>query len=235
MPRPRPVYKINCGKELNNMTLEEIHRQLRKYADMGKRLFVTSSFQTHSIPLLHILSRSEVEVDVFFINTGFHFPETLAFRNTIGELLNLKVKDTNPLVSKNLQKDPEGQLYFITDPDYCCFLNKTQPMEPLLQQYDIWVNGVRADQNENRRNMKAEQAAPFGALRFHPMLDWTSKMIHQYRMEHSLPEHPLDAKGYQSIGCAPCTQKFDTLDERTARWFGMNKTECGLHTDLITK
>lgn len=81
--------------------------------------------------------------------------------------------------------------------------------------------------------MKVEQQGPFDIIRFHPMLDWSAKQIYEYRMLHQLPEHPLDKKGYQSIGCVPCTRKFDMSNERSARWFGMNKTECGLHTDLI--
>lgn len=217
------------------MTVQEIEAKLQAYQAEGKKLFVTSSFQTHSIPLLHILSQSSVPVDVLFINTGFHFAETVAFRDKIAAMLNLRLVDVHSLVPKNLQRDAEGNFHFISDPDYCCFLNKTQPLEPYLMQYDVWINGVRGDQNANRRNMKVEQPAPHNAMRFHPVLDWTSKMIYEYRMAHELPEHPLDQQGYQSIGCAPCTKKFDALDERSARWFGMNKTECGLHTDLVAK
>jgi len=217
------------------MTIQEIKTKLLQYQADGKKMFVTSSFQTHSIPLLHILSQSGVEIDVLFINTGFHFAETVCFRDKVAEQLGLKVIDVHSLVAKNLQKDAEGHFYFISDPDYCCFLNKTQPLEPYLQQYDIWINGVRADQSATRKQMKTEQPAPFNTTRFHPMLDWNAKRIYEYRKEHQLPEHPLDQKGYQSIGCFPCTKKFDAMDERTSRWFGLNKTECGLHTDLISK
>jgi len=194
---------------------------------------VTSSFQTQSLPLLHILSRSKEAIDVLFIHTGFHFPETISFRDEVADLLGLKVIDVRPQVPKIQQKDVDGQLYFVTDPDYCCHLNKIQPLEPYLMHYDVWISGVRADQSAERKNMKTEQAAPFDTLRFHPMLDWTAQQIYEYRKQYDLPEHPLDKKGYQSIGCVPCTRKFDLLDERSARWFGMDKTECGLHTDLI--
>ena len=102
-----------------------------------------------------------------------------------------------------------------------------------MKDYDIWISGVRADQSASRSAMKLEQEAPHDILRFHPILDWNPKMIYSYRMQYNLPEHPLDEKGYQSIGCAPCTRKYDFSDERSARWFGLNKTECGLHTELI--
>ena len=109
-------------------------------------------------------------------------------------------------------------------------------MEPYLQQYDIWINGVRADQNAHRANMKEEQATPQRAMRYHPMLPGTKQMIWKYIKENKIPQHPLENEGYTSIGCEPCTRKIDPTmmqDERMARWFGLNKTECGLHTELI--
>jgi phosphoadenosine phosphosulfate reductase len=83
--------------------------------------------------------------------------------------------------------------------------------------------------------MKVFQKSGQGATRFHPMLDWSSKDVYDYIRKHNLPKHPLDASGYQSIGCVPCTRKSNLDDPREARWFGMNKTECGLHTDLVEK
>lgn len=215
------------------MTISDIQQQLNKYHLSNKKIFVTSSFQTHSIPLLHILSNANVDVDVLFINTGFHFPETVSFKDEIGELLNINIIDVRSQVSKSLQKDEDGHFYFASDTDFCCYLNKTQPLEPYLMKYDVWITGVRAEQSSTRKNMKTEQEAPFKTLRFHPLLDWSQKQIYEYRVKYNLPEHPLDKEGYQSIGCAPCTRKFDINNERSARWFGQNKTECGLHKDLI--
>lgn len=217
------------------MTPAEIELHIRNYKKEGKKLFATSSFQTHSIPMLHILSTIDPEIPVLFINTGFHFPETLVFRDQIASLLGIKIIDVRSAVARNLQKDGKGQFYFTSDPDYCCFMNKTQPVEPFLAEYDVWINGIRGDQNANRRNMKIEQDAPFGSKRFHPMLDWSSKMIYDYIRENNLPRHPLENQGYLSIGCEPCTRKVDLNNDRSGRWFGMNKTECGLHTDLISK
>ncbi|MCB0803788.1 MAG: phosphoadenylyl-sulfate reductase, partial [Flavobacteriales bacterium] len=175
-------------------------------------------------------------IPIFFLNTGFLFPETLVFKDELSELLDLKITGLESLIPKSQQLDQNGQLLFTSDPDYCCYLNKTQPLEPILLSHDVWINGIRADQNTNRAQMKIEEKTPQGALRYHPMLDWTSKEIFQYRKTYNLPAHPLDAKGYLSIGCEPCTRKMvGNDDERTARWFGMNKVECGLHTDLIVK
>ncbi len=218
------------------MTVREIQEQVRLYHEQGKRIFVSSSFQTHSIPLLHILSQSKVEIDVLFIDTGFHFAETLAFRDRITELLGLQLINVRPLVSKKHQLDEEGRFFFVSDPDYCCFLNKTQSLEQVLTQYDVWISGVRADQSASRRRMKTEEAAPKDTIRFHPMLDWTIRDVYRYKRENNLPAHPLDMKGYLSIGCAPCTHlPQHSAGDRSGRWVGLNKTECGLHTDLILK
>ncbi len=217
------------------MNVAEIHKELDRFSTLGKKLFVTSSFQTHSIPLLHILSNSQVMVDVLFINTGFHFPETIRFKKEIAKLLSLHIIDVTPFISKNHQKDEDGQFYFVSDTDYCCYLNKTQPLETYLKEYDVWINGVRAEQSLVRKNFKTIEDAPFNTLRFHPMLQWTSNDIYNYRKKYHLPEHPLDKQGYQSIGCAPCTRKMMLEGNRDNRWFGQNKTECGLHTQLINK
>lgn len=218
------------------MKFDEIQAKIEDYRAQGKKLFTTSSFQSHSLVLLHILSRIDKSIPIYFINTGFHFPETVHFRDQVSELFGLNTIDLRSDVPKFMQRDPEGRLLFTSDPDHCCYLNKTQPTDAILLSHDVWINGVRADQSAVRAAMKVEQPAKHGCTRFHPMLDWNAKMIWQYQKEHNLPKHPLEEKGYVSIGCEPCTRKLDPeMQEREARWFGLNKVECGLHTDLISK
>jgi phosphoadenosine phosphosulfate reductase len=218
------------------MDFEGIKSKLTEYRDQGKTLFTTSSFQSHSLVLLHILSRIDKTIPVYFINTGFHFAETVKFRDHVSALFGLNIVDLKSDVPKFMQRDSDGRLLFTSDPDHCCYLNKTAPMDAILMSHDVWINGVRADQSAVRAAMKIEQPAKHGCTRFHPMLDWNSKMIWQYQKEHNLPRHPLEEKGFVSIGCEPCTRKLDPeMQEREARWFGLNKIECGLHTDLINK
>lgn len=218
------------------MEIAEIKKKIDSYKRDGKSLFTTSSFQTHSLVMLHILSKIDSTIPVFFMNTGYHFPETVAFKDQIAEQFGINVLEVKSAVPRYMQKDAYGRLLFTSDPDHCCYINKTAPTEELLRTYDIWVNGVRADQSAVRKAMKDEQPAPFNTMRFHPMLDWSMKQIFAYIREHNLPRHPLDSKGYMSIGCEPCTRKLDPeMQEREARWYGMNKVECGLHTDLIKK
>ncbi|MFQ3576513.1 MAG: phosphoadenylyl-sulfate reductase [Cytophagales bacterium] len=215
------------------MNFEETKQKIEEYKLEGKRIFTTCSFQSHSLVLLHILSRIDKDIPVYFINTGFHFAETLEFRDRVAEEFGLKVISVGSDIPKSEQKDLNGQFHFTSDPDYCCHINKVQPMEPILANHDIWVNGVRADQSSVRMNFKLEQQTASGCVRFHPMLDWNAKMIFEYQKEFNLPKHPLEEKGYISIGCDPCTRKFDLeFDARQGRWFGMKKVECGLNTEL---
>ncbi len=218
------------------MDFARIKEKVVQYQQQGKSLFTSSSFQSHSLVMLHILSRIDNSIPVYFINTGYHFPETIKFRDHITQLFGLNTIDLKSEVPKHMQRNAEARLLFTSDPDHCCYLNKTQPMDSALRSHDVWINGVRADQSAVRAAMKVEQPAPYNTIRFHPMLDWNAKMIFQYQKEYILPTHPLEEKGYVSIGCEPCTRKLDPgMQEREARWYGLKKVECGLHTELVTK
>jgi len=210
-----------------------IQERIGAYRRAGKRLFATTSFQSHSVPLLHMLSLIDRTIPVYYADTGYLFPATLTFRDHLRGLLGLQFIGLRPAVPKSQQRDANGALMFTWDPDRCCDLNKVRPLEPILASHDVWINGVRADQSEVRKAMQVEQPAAFGCLRYHPMLDWTARMVHHHIKVHALPPHPLEAEGYLSIGCEPCTRKLmHGYDERTSRWYGLKKTECGLHTDL---
>lgn len=214
--------------------VKEIAEDIRGLQAQGKALFLSSSFQTHSIPLLHIISRIDNSIPIYFLNTGFHFPETMEFRNDIAKLLNMNVIDLRSEIEKIHQKDERGQFFYTSDPGYCCHINKVLPMDKVLKEKDVWIAGVRADQNSNRSTMTKFAEGAHGTMRYHPILNWTSKDIHEYRVKYDLPANPLELKGYLSVGCEPCTAKF--LDEgRGGRWSGMSKDECGLHVDLVKK
>jgi len=217
------------------LDISAIADKIEGYKARGLSLFATSSFQTQSLPLLHILSRIDASIPVYFINTGFLFPASLRFRDRLAKQLGLRVVTVHPAVPKSQQIGCDGQLLFANDPDRCCYLNKVQPMETVIAAHDVWINGVRADQTAQRKAMQSEQPGPHGVLRYHPMLAWSARDVHAYMQEHGLPPHPLEAEGYLSIGCEPCTRKYLEADDgRGGRWFGMNKRECGLHTELAS-
>lgn len=194
---------------------------------------VSTSFQTQSLPLLHLISRHLSSAKVLFVDTGYHFPETLAFRNQVVEMLSLNLRvvraDEGATSDLNSAREP----LYRTNPDLCCELNKIQPVRAAMGEYRAWISGIRRDQSAVRAQAREIEKTTEGITRIHPMLDWTQADIEAYIREHNLPRHPLDARGYTSIGCRPCTRPpLIGGDLRSGRWAGTGKTECGLHTQL---
>ncbi len=205
----------------------EMRLDIEDFQANNKKYFVSSSFQTHSIPLLHALSKIDSLIKVYFIDTGFHFPETYSFVNHIEKLLKIKVYKVESKTSKLHQQDSNGKFLFCRQPDRCCDINKVKPIEPIASQHDVWISGVRKNQNNNRRTFSKIMVGQNNTLRYHPILEWTNKDVFQYRKLYSLPEHPLEKHGYFSIGCSPCTNPGSSRSDR--RWSGSQKEECGLN------
>ena len=215
-----------------NPYLEEIAGQVASFKDDNLRIFATSSFQTNSVALLHIISTVDPSIPIYMMNTGFLFAETLMFREQLIKEFGLNVVSLKSETPRLQQRCGEGRFLFASDPDACCHINKVVPLEPIIAQHDVWINGVRGSQSATRRAMKKLQSTE-RILRYHPLLEWDSRMVYYYLEQNKLPKHPLEDEGFVSIGCRPCTRKWaDTLDGRSGRWAGLNKTECGLHTTL---
>lgn len=212
-----------------NTQVEQIQNKILNYKKAGYQLCITSSFQTHSLPLLHIVVQAIPDISVLFIDTGFHFPETYAFRNQIKKDWNLNLINVQSKTPKNQQVDSEGKFLYSSDPEYCCFINKVEPLNDAIKSYDVWIAGLRRDQTNFRTTLNEEEFQENGLKKYHPILEWNSKMIYEYSKAMNLPKHPLDAKGYLSIGCMPCTNSVSEDMERSGRWFGSKKTECGIH------
>lgn len=209
-------------------------RTLASLADAADRfagaVAVSSSFQTQSLPLLHLVSRLESPLDVIFIDTGFHFPETLAFRDQLVALLGLQVRVVRAEDAGIVEA--RAPLYR-TNPDLCCQVHKVQPVLTAMKDYRAWVSGIRRDQTPTRAKVQPVEEGTDELIRIHPMLDWTHADIEAYIAANGLPRHPLEARGYTSIGCKPCTRPpVVGGDLRSGRWQGTGKTECGLHTCL---
>lgn len=195
----------------------------------GGRIVATSSFQTQSVPLLHMIATVTPAMPVVFLDTGFHFPETLAFRDALAERLGLRILTTQPRLGHDGFRRQHADLH-ARDPDLCCHLNKVEPLDDLLQDHAGWVAGVRRDQTAHRATLQPLAWGKKGRLKVSPLLAWTERDVWQYLHDHELPEHPLLAQGYLSIGCAPCTRRvLDGEGARDGRWSGTTKTECGLH------
>lgn len=212
-----------------NNAVAEITDTLKKLRNEGKKIMITSSFQTHSIPLLHICTSAIKGLPVIFIDTGFHFAETYAFRDELTKRWNLNLINVRAKTSKHQQVDEHGQFLYSNDIDYCCYINKVEPLDSAIKDYDIWIAGLRRDQTKFRQGLEPFVAQKSGIVKYHPILEWDSKMIYEYRKTHDLPAHPLEEKGFFSIGCFPCTQSVLSENERGGRWAGSKKTECGIH------
>jgi phosphoadenosine phosphosulfate reductase len=212
----------------------KIHQTLTEFISEGKSVVTSSSFQSHSIPLLHIIGSMKADIPVYFLNTGFHFPESVQFKNDVTKALGLNTKSLHSSIDKIHQKDANDHFLFASDPGTCCHINKVLPMDDVLKTTDIWIVGVRKGQTATRGGFEKIMDGPYNSKRYHPILEWSSKMINEYQKKYNLPFHPLEQQGYLSIGCEPCTSKF-LSSERSSRWSGQNKDECGLHLDLVKK
>ena len=196
------------------------------------RVAASSSFQTQSVPLLHLIAQNTPLLPVLFIDTGFHFPETLAFRDLLQQRLKLHIVPVRP--NKMVKYDAIGRRLYSSDPDLCCYHHKVAPLNKVLTQFDALISGVRGDQTEHRAQMRVVERERSGTLRIHPFLGWTKREVWSYIDAHDLPAHPLFHEGYLSVGCKPCTRPVHAgEDERAGRWAGHQKTECGLHTQLL--
>lgn len=192
----------------------------------------SSSFQTQSVPLLHMIAQVAPELPVFFLDTGFHFPETLAFRDRLIQELGLNVRVLKPQLGHEGFRREYGELYR-RDPDMCCYINKVEPLRRAMQGLKAWISGIRRDQTAARNSTPILARQPDGLWKISPLATWTRRDVWQYIHDHDLPEHPLLAQGYLSIGCAPCTRPVaNEQDERSGRWAGLEKSECGLHIPL---
>ena len=195
---------------------------------LGEVAFV-SSFGAESVVLLHLLSQVAPETPVLFLETGMLFPETLAYQREVAETLGLRdVRVIRPDSLDLFLHDPEGDLHD-RDPDTCCAIRKTKPLELALQSFDAVVTGRKRHQTGDRAGMEIVEVDA-GHLRINPLAAWSPADIAAYMDAHDLPRHPLVAQGFASIGCAPCTTKVAPgEDPRAGRWRGRVKTECGIH------
>jgi phosphoadenosine phosphosulfate reductase len=202
-------------------------------AHFGDEVVVSSSFQTQSLPLLHIVSQVAPELPVLFVDTGQHFADTLAYRDQLAALLGLNVRVVRAALSRQEVNARYGDDLYRRDPDLCCYLNKIEPMERALHGARAWISGVRRDQTTNRRSFQVVEEGERGIIRVHPLLNWTRHDVETYIARYELPHHPLHELGYTSVSCWPCTAPIHNGDdERAGRWQGTDKTECGLHTRL---
>jgi len=220
---------------------EELDRALRDAAPaeiitgalraVGReRLALVSSFGTESAALLKLMADVDPAIPVIFLDTGWLFEETLAYRDTVIAQLGLRdVRSIKPLEQALSQQDPDRELWF-SDPDACCRIRKVEPLHRALAPFDAWINGRKRFQGGARAAIPVVEQDG-GRLKFNPLANVSREDIAAIYASANLPPHPLAASGFLSIGCMPCTSRTSPdEDARAGRWRGRAKTECGIHT-----
>ena len=197
--------------------------------DVGE-IALVSSFGAESVVLLHLISIMDRTTPVLFVDTEMLFAETLAYQLELTERLMLKnLRVIKADRAEVFARDNEGLLHQY-DPDACCALRKTEPLQNALAGYDAWITGRKRYQASTRADVDFFENEGDIRIKVNPLAHWSSADLQEYIAENRLPRHPLVAKGYPSIGCAPCTTRVnDGEDPRAGRWRNLEKTECGIH------
>lgn len=228
------------------------HAELRALAEAGARdidgadaeqvvAWVAAHFATSAVAvacsmadavLPHLVARQLPGVDVLFLDTGYHFPETYATRNEVAHALDVRIVDVHPAKTVAEQDAEHGAELFRRDPTLCCALRKVEPLQRSLAGYELWFTGVRREEAPTRANTPLiVWDERNGLVKVNPLAAWSFDQLLDYAGEHQVPVNLLMSNGYPSIGCAPCTRPVaEGEDPRSGRWAGIAKTECGLHT-----
>lgn len=195
----------------------------------GPRFCVTSSMADGV--LSHLASRVAPGVDVIFLDTGLHFPQTLQVRDEVAARMPVRVLSIQPVQTVGQQDGAHGVRLFERDPDACCAMRKVEPLERALAGYDAWAAGVRRGETAARANVReVDYEVSRGKVKVAPLARWTDADVAAYIERYDIPVNPLLSQGYGSVGCWPCTRKVKSgEDPRAGRWAMFDKTECGLH------
>jgi phosphoadenosine phosphosulfate reductase len=216
-----------AGRDLEEAPALDV---LRWAADtFGSRFCVTSSMEDAVVA--HLASRALPGVDVVFLDTGYHFPETIGTRDAVAAVMDVNVITLTPEQTVAEQDAQYGPKLHDRDPDLCCALRKVAPLERGLANYDAWATGLRRDESPTRAGTPVVGwDARRRKVKIAPIARWTQEDVEAYVAEHGVLTNPLLMDGYASVGCAPCTRRvLEGEDVRAGRWAGLGKTECGIH------
>jgi phosphoadenosine phosphosulfate reductase len=196
----------------------------------GQKLCITSSM-TDAV-IIDLASREVPGIDVLFLDTGYHFPETVGTRDAVSVVYPVNVVNVTPATTVDEQDTELGPKLYARNPDLCCYLRKVIPLEQSLEPYDAWITGVRREETDARTDTKVIQWDPRRQMvKVNPIVEWTQQDVDDYIAKNGVLVNPLVYDGYPSIGCRTCTARVSPgSDPRSGRWAGTAKTECGIHT-----
>ena len=197
--------------------------------EFGSSWCVASSMADAVVP--HLASVAQPGVDVIFLDTGYHFVETIGTRDAVAATLPVTLKSITPELTVAEQDNVYGKDLFARDPDKCCSMRKVAPLGQALAPYSAWVSGLRRDESLSRADAPVvDWDAHRGLVKINPIANWTDDDVDAYILANSILVNPLLSDGYGSVGCEPCTQRVEVgADSRSGRWAGFGKVECGLH------
>ncbi|MGB6224571.1 MAG: phosphoadenylyl-sulfate reductase [Pseudonocardiaceae bacterium] len=216
-----------AGRELQSAPAQEVLRWAVQ--TFGARFAVASSMQ--DAVLVHLVSQVAPGVDVLFVDTGYHFAETLGTRDVVAATYHVNLITLRPRQTVAEQDSSHGPKLHDRDPDRCCAVRKVAPLDRALARYDAWATGLRRDEAPTRAATPVvSYDANRGKVKIAPLAAWSDADVADYIAEHHILINPLLTAGYPSIGCAPCTRAVTAgQDPRSGRWAGSTKTECGIH------
>jgi phosphoadenosine phosphosulfate reductase len=217
---------------LEGLPTEEVVRwALERFGD---RIAVSTALGPSGVVLLHLAQQVRPGVRAFFLDTGYHFPETLEHLARLEARLGLTLERVHPDSAEVAARDAASTPLYQTSPEACCALRKVEPMDRVLRGLDAWMTGIRRDQGGDRAHAPVAEWKTVGdraVLKLNPLVAWDRKRIWAHLFAHDLPYNPLHDQGYPSVGCWPCTRPADAdAGERSGRFVGQSRTECGLHT-----
>lgn len=235
---------IQWNQLLEGQSIDQVLDWLFSQENFGQ-IAMTSAFYSGDIVLQHQVMQRNQKTPVIFLNTGYHFDETLQYVRDTMDLLGGTLWEMQPEKPRAEFEKMHGGPIYQTNPDACCDFNKTQPLKKALAKVNVWLTALRRDQSETRKNTEVVELYRDDLIKVNPLVRWTRKDIYYYLEEHHIPDHPLIQKGYPSIGCSPefCTSPLGgnlrtpeaRANERAGRWQGKDKTECGIHTFMEKK
>ncbi|MFG2005469.1 phosphoadenylyl-sulfate reductase [Spirillospora sp. NPDC048911] len=198
-------------------------------ATFGDRICLTSSMSDAA--LIHLVSKVKPGIDVLFVDTGYHFAETIGTRDAVEAVYPVNVINVTPSRTVAEQEAALGPRLNGRNPDLCCHLRKVEPLGKALEGYMAWFSGIRREETASRRDRRVvEWDRKRGMVKVNPVLGWTQQQMDDYIEDNGVLVNPLHYDGYPSIGCEPCTRPVAPgEDPRSGRWAGMGKTECGIH------
>lgn len=213
---------------LGSVDLEERLRLIFEW--WGERVGMTSAFGYSGVVLMHFMQRVNPQVPIYFIDTRFHFPQTMAFVEQIRDQWKLDIRTISTDKSEAELTEELGEQAYATTPDACCYARKVLPLQNILSERAVWLHALRRDQAVSRKDVQFLEKDSRGVLKCHPLADWTRDRCWEYLRANNVPYHPMHDEGYPSIGCTHCTRPVAPgMNEREGRWVSFGKIECGLH------